>query len=184
MFVCVCVCLCFVFVCVLFVFVCVSCTHTTRSAPTLVSMSMWGWLNYHQPSHYICSIDFEEIPPDVLSGHDVFEVETGSNGTLAVRGNSAVSMASGLYWYLKRYCNSQVTWGSSSIHPTTQQQRSSSPPPLFLTTLRVHISRHTHSLSSLTHSDTHSLPPSLPPSLHSPFAASSQASTAQALTLM
>jgi hypothetical protein len=30
-----------------------------------------------------------------------------------VRGSSGVALASGLYWYLKYYCNASVTWGEN-----------------------------------------------------------------------
>ncbi|EGD83338.1 lysosomal alpha-N-acetyl glucosaminidase [Salpingoeca rosetta] len=56
------------------------------------------------------NIVFQEIPPNVADGHDVFEIET-VDGQLVIRGNTAVAMSSGLYWYLRYYCNSQVTWG-------------------------------------------------------------------------
>ena len=42
-------------------------------------------------------------------GRDVFEIET-KNSHLILRGNNAVSVASALNWYLKNYCNAQVSW--------------------------------------------------------------------------
>lgn len=51
-------------------------------------------------------VDFRKIPDD--AGRDVFELQT-VNGRLMVGGNNAVSMASGLNWYLKYFCNAQVS---------------------------------------------------------------------------
>jgi alpha-N-acetylglucosaminidase len=50
---------------------------------------------------------FQTIPPQ--GGHDVFELES-RDGKLVVRGNSALSMAFGLNWYLKYYghCNVSI----------------------------------------------------------------------------
>jgi alpha-N-acetylglucosaminidase len=50
---------------------------------------------------------FEAIPPE--SGRDVFEIET-NDGKTVIRGNTAVSMATGLNWYLKYYCHCHVSW--------------------------------------------------------------------------
>ena len=42
-------------------------------------------------------------------GRDVFELET-RQGQVVIRGNSGVSMAMGLNWYLKHYCRCHVSW--------------------------------------------------------------------------
>ena len=42
------------------------------------------------------------------SSGDVFEI-SGSNGKILIKGNTGVSMASGLNWYLKNYCHAQFT---------------------------------------------------------------------------
>lgn len=47
---------------------------------------------------------------DPLSGRDVFELEQNGD-KVAVRGNTGVAMASGLYHYLKVYGNCSMTWG-------------------------------------------------------------------------
>jgi len=39
---------------------------------------------------------------------DVFEL-SARNGKILIKGNNGVSMASGLNWYLKKYCNAQFT---------------------------------------------------------------------------
>ncbi|PRY97326.1 alpha-N-acetylglucosaminidase [Marinilabilia salmonicolor] len=45
---------------------------------------------------------------------DFFELET-VNGTLNVRGNNQISLATGLRWYLKYYCNAQISWAGKNI---------------------------------------------------------------------
>ena len=47
-------------------------------------------------------------------GHDVFEIET-RDGRVAVRGNSGVSMAMGLNWYLKHFCRCHVSLRGSQL---------------------------------------------------------------------
>ena len=50
---------------------------------------------------------FEVIPPE--AGRDVFELESAGD-KIVIRGNTALSMARGLNWYLKHYCRCQVSW--------------------------------------------------------------------------
>lgn len=50
---------------------------------------------------------FEVIEPD--QGRDVFEIES-QDGKIVIRGNTGVSMAMGLNWYLKHYCSCHVSW--------------------------------------------------------------------------
>ena len=45
---------------------------------------------------------------DEQSSQDFFEI-SGRRGKIVIRGNSGVSLASGLNWYLKEYCNAQFT---------------------------------------------------------------------------
>ncbi len=49
---------------------------------------------------------FEELEKD--ASVDQFEIESVGD-KIAIRGNNAVSMASGLYFYLKNYCDAQVS---------------------------------------------------------------------------
>ncbi len=49
---------------------------------------------------------FQAIPPS--GGRDVFELES-RDGKVLVRGNSALSMAFGLNWYLKYYGHCDVS---------------------------------------------------------------------------
>ena len=57
-------------------------------------------------------IRFEEILSE--EGLDVFELES-ENKILVVRGNNSVSMASGFNWYLKHYCNCQITFRTQQM---------------------------------------------------------------------
>ena len=41
---------------------------------------------------------------------------------MPVRGSSGVALASGLYWYLKYYCNASVTWGENGTGDNLVQQ--------------------------------------------------------------
>jgi alpha-N-acetylglucosaminidase len=52
---------------------------------------------------------FQHIP--AVNGKDVFEIESlqGALGKIIIRGNSGVSMASGLNWYLKHFCRSHIS---------------------------------------------------------------------------
>jgi alpha-N-acetylglucosaminidase len=59
------------------------------------------------------AIHFEQIPAD--AGKDVFELETRESKTV-VRGNSALSMAVGLNWYLKYYCHCSVSLNGSQMN--------------------------------------------------------------------
>ncbi len=55
---------------------------------------------------------FESIP--AVRGRDVFEIET-RDGRTVIRGNSGVSMAMGLNWYLKHFCRCHVSWCGSHL---------------------------------------------------------------------
>lgn len=57
------------------------------------------------------AIKFETIPAD--SGKDVFELQSEGN-QLVIRGNSVLSQAVGLNWFLRDYCNTSVSWYLSS----------------------------------------------------------------------
>lgn len=64
--------------------------------------------------------DFEAIPP--ADGHDVFELES-REGRVVIRGNTGVSLATGLNWYLNHYCHCHV-----SLHGRQVDLRESLPP--------------------------------------------------------
>ncbi len=55
---------------------------------------------------------FEVIQSD--NGSDVFELET-KNGKVIIRGNTGISMAMGLNWYLKYYCSCNVSWSGNNL---------------------------------------------------------------------
>lgn len=57
--------------------------------------------------NYKNKFSFEEIK-DSSDRKDVFEISS-KNGKIVIKGKNAVSMASGLNWYLKTYCNAQVS---------------------------------------------------------------------------
>ncbi len=59
------------------------------------------------------AIRFEQIPAD--AGKDVFELES-RDGKTVIRGNSALSMAVGLNWYLKYYCHCSVSLNGSQMN--------------------------------------------------------------------
>ena len=57
-------------------------------------------------------IRFQQIPAE--GGHDVFELES-RDGKIVVRGNSALSLAVGLNWYLKYYCHCSVSLNGDQL---------------------------------------------------------------------
>ncbi len=60
---------------------------------------------------------FEAIPADegpADGSHDVFEIEA-RNGRVVIRGNTGVSMATGLNWYLKHHCDCHVSWYGNQL---------------------------------------------------------------------
>lgn len=59
------------------------------------------------------AFEFQVIPQD--DGDDVFEIET-EQARVIIRGNSCVSMAMGLNWYLKYSCNCHVSWCGSQLN--------------------------------------------------------------------
>jgi alpha-N-acetylglucosaminidase len=61
---------------------------------------------------YVDRFAFEVIPPE--NGRDVFEIES-KNGTIIIRGNTGVTMAMGLNWYLKYYCHCHVSWNGRQL---------------------------------------------------------------------
>eukprot|EP01062_Namystynia_karyoxenos_P068493 TRINITY_DN6312_c0_g2_i1.p1 TRINITY_DN6312_c0_g2~~TRINITY_DN6312_c0_g2_i1.p1 ORF type:complete len:776 (+),score=181.63 TRINITY_DN6312_c0_g2_i1:103-2430(+) len=50
------------------------------------------------------------VVPGDDSGEDQYNV-TSRGGRVSISGTSGVALAQGLYWYLREYCNSTVTWG-------------------------------------------------------------------------
>jgi alpha-N-acetylglucosaminidase len=60
-------------------------------------------------------LDVEQIAP-AADGSDVFEVGSRA-GRLVLRGNTAVSMASGLEWYLTHVAHLQLSWDGDNLAP-------------------------------------------------------------------
>ncbi|AUP78701.1 alpha-N-acetylglucosaminidase [Flavivirga eckloniae] len=56
---------------------------------------------------------FQEFS-DLKSNKDVFEISSVDEKIL-IKGNNAVSMSSGLYWYLKNYCNAQISLNYNQV---------------------------------------------------------------------
>lgn len=68
-------------------------------------------LNRLLPRHSL-RFEFQYIPPE--NGNDVFEIESRDN-KIIIRGNSGVSMASGLNRYLEEFCRCQVSLNSIQL---------------------------------------------------------------------
>ncbi|QNL49556.1 alpha-N-acetylglucosaminidase [Olivibacter sp. SDN3] len=56
--------------------------------------------------------DIQIIDSD--AGNDVFELES-TDGKIVLRGNTPIAVASSLNWYLKYYCNCQISWNGSNM---------------------------------------------------------------------
>lgn len=59
------------------------------------------------------AFEFKVVSKD--DGKDVFEVNTRA-GKVIISGNNAVSLATGLNWYLKYYCHCHVSWCGSQLN--------------------------------------------------------------------
>lgn len=59
------------------------------------------------------AFEFTVIPKE--DGKDVFELSTHSE-KIVIGGNNAVSLATGLNWYLKHYCHCHVSWSGSQLN--------------------------------------------------------------------
>jgi alpha-N-acetylglucosaminidase len=66
---------------------------------------------------YANKIVFKEL---ASSGKDVYELEWKNNG-LVIRGNNANSMAVGLNYFLKKYCNVSVSWYKNDVLQLPEQ---------------------------------------------------------------
>lgn len=56
---------------------------------------------------------FEKI--ESTSKNDEFEIDF-RNGKVLIKGNSTISLASGLNWYLRYYTNSHISWETTRIN--------------------------------------------------------------------
>lgn len=63
------------------------------------------------PAHY-SHFKVKFIPKN--GDKDVFELES-KNGRIEISGTDGVSIASGLYYYLKNYANCQITWNGTNL---------------------------------------------------------------------
>ena len=62
---------------------------------------------------YLTQFALQVIPADPTTKHDVFELEA-SGAVVMIRGNTGVSLASGLGWYLKYHANTSWSWGRAN----------------------------------------------------------------------
>ena len=78
---------------------------------------------------YVPAFTLEVIPADAATGRDVFETAPPvAAGRVTLRGNTGVSLASALGWYLKYACNASFTWGRDG----SGNQLRTVPPPAAL----------------------------------------------------
>jgi hypothetical protein len=80
------------------------------------------------PPTHLASFSVEHVAPDPQTGHEVLEYEAGpTNGTVILRGSSAVAVASALQWYLK---TEAAVFGSRSWSALPPFEFDSLPSPL------------------------------------------------------
>ncbi len=78
--------------------------ETVRAAEALLKRLL--------PDH-VDRFAFEVMAP--IKQQDVFQLESRGD-TIVIRGNTGVSMATGLNWYLKYYCHCHVSWYGNQLH--------------------------------------------------------------------
>jgi len=57
------------------------------------------------------------------NGNNIFEIEQGKNNKIIIRGNSPVSLASGLNYYLKHVVNCHISWNGDQLNLPTKLPR-------------------------------------------------------------
>ena len=97
-----------------------ACAPTPEPAPSqIAAQGLVKRLLPEQAERFV----FEMIPPE--DGADVFEVE-GRASQVVIRGNSGVSMAVGLQWYMKHHGYGLPSWfGGGVIAPSSVRLRNS-----------------------------------------------------------
>lgn len=91
--------------------------QTAKPLPSMTALhdpvgSVQGLITRLLGSEYVALFELEVIPADPETGRDVFELGASNRtGTVVIRGNTGVALASGLHWYLKYSCNASVSWG-------------------------------------------------------------------------
>ncbi len=78
-------------------------------APEVAARGLLGRILPEDVDRFI----FKKIPAD--EDHDVFEIES-VNGRIIIRGNSGVSMAAGLNWYLSQRCRCNISWYGENLN--------------------------------------------------------------------
>jgi alpha-N-acetylglucosaminidase len=81
----------------------------SATSPTQSAQALIGRLIPNHADQFVCEI----IPAD--GGKDVFEIES-KDGKIVLRGNSALSMAVALNWYLKYTCHCHVSLNGSQLN--------------------------------------------------------------------
>ena len=79
---------------------------------TPVETAALGLIHRVIPGH-VSEIDVEQISPE-SDGSDVFEVETNGD-RLVLRGDTGVSIASALNWYLGNVVHAQISWDGDNL---------------------------------------------------------------------
>jgi alpha-N-acetylglucosaminidase len=82
--------------------------RTNSNAPA-AAKALLGRLLPQQVDRFV----FETISP--VADRDVFEIES-CDGKIVVRGNTGVSLAMGLNWYLKHYCHCDISLCGSQLN--------------------------------------------------------------------
>jgi alpha-N-acetylglucosaminidase len=87
----------------------VSAAHSAEpAAPEAAARELLGRILPQAVDRFV----FEKIPAD--ANRDVFEIESVNRG-IVIRGNSGVSMAMGLNWYLKHFCHCHISLCGSQL---------------------------------------------------------------------
>lgn len=71
--------------------------------------SVQGLISRVLGQEYVGTFELSVISPS--SGNDVFQVGPGKTARVAISGNKGLSIAAGLYSYLKTNCNASISWG-------------------------------------------------------------------------
>jgi alpha-N-acetylglucosaminidase len=88
------------------------CVGLPARSATLVETAALALVHRVVPGH-AAEIRVEQVPPGE-GGSDVFEVET-TGGRLVLRGNTGVSIASALNWYLGNVAHAQTSWDGDNL---------------------------------------------------------------------
>ena len=90
-------------------------TAVRSSSPSPAITAAQGLVKRVLGPQWVSSFLFEPLPQGNQE-YDSWELSTegiadNSEVTVIIKGTSSVAMASGLYYYLRNYCDAQITWG-------------------------------------------------------------------------